>query len=100
MTAKTKPEMIRLNIDDKVNRLSLLAARVLDKLSAEQLQKLERELCPNQFTVRHTSAGFKKCALLVGFMYVQAIKEARDAAVEKTKPLPNQKDLFTERTHA
>lgn len=97
MTTKAKPEMNRLNLDD-VNPLALSAARMFDEMPPRELAKLDQEFA-QQFThVRNNAAGFKKLACLIGFMYVQAIKEARDERLAKLQPLPNQKELFTERT--
>lgn len=99
MSAKTKPQMIRLNIDEQVNRLALSAAALFEQLSPAEILKVDREFGDGMTKVRTNAAGFKKLTCLIGFMYVQAIKEARNQ-LREAKPLPNQKNLFPERTNA
>lgn len=87
---------VRLQLDDNVNRLAISAAALLEQLRPDELSKVDREFGSGLTNVRSNAAGFKKLVMLIGFCYVQAIKEARDKRLAKAEPLPNQKELFTE----
>lgn len=75
----TKLECVRLQLDDNVNRLALSAVRMLDDMPPRELAKLEQKFFPHTTHVRNNAAGFQKLVGLIGFMYVEAIKEARES---------------------
>lgn len=101
--SRTKPpdrEEIRLKIPDAVNDLALSAAKLLEQLPHSELVKVEREFGERIQKVRKNAASFKRLTMIIGFMYVEAIKAARDERLAKSQPLPNQQQLFPERTQA
>lgn len=90
---------VRLDLDH-VNPLALQCAKMFDSLPPAEVLKLESEFDERRMRIKNTAAGFKKLTNLIGFMYVQAIRQAREQQLAKLQPLSNQKDLFTERTNA
>ena len=89
------PKEIKPELSDGVNTLAVQTIRLFDELSAAELIKFQKSLGEGGVKkVRSNAAGLKHCLMLIGFSYVEAIKQARDSQVKKTKPLPGQQTLL------
>lgn len=91
---------VRIEIAPNVVRLALSAGTLFEQLSPAEILKVDRDFGEGMTRVRSNAAGFKKLCCLIGFMHIQAIKQAREKRLAEAKPLANQKELFTERTQA
>lgn len=88
LAEQSPPEEIRLNIGEKVNELAIMAAKLMNSLSATELAKFAENVRPQQLKIKNDADGLKKSVMLVGFMYVEAMECARRAHLAKTKTLP------------
>lgn len=86
-------DLIKLELDGSVNRLAMQTVNLIDQLKVPELLKLESQVAASK-KIRANAAGVKTCLMMIGFAYVEAVKQASNEQRQKNKPLPGQQSLL------